>query len=192
MGHDYLKSALSRQTFLGASHASSCIVLNGSVLFFTWHLLPWRFVSQTSPLLFSSVLVVAVSDAVTSVASGPMRPLGKWWSCCLETLQWNPGAVEPLQGLRPPAALPSSLASSLFFSSFCQATDSFAALPSSCVHGPSVAGVVPKVSCSCSAISKAKCLFLNALLASNLLLLLFGQSCQMWCLCCSADSKWAE
>lgn len=88
VGHDYLKSALSHQSFLAASHSSFCIVLTGSVLFFTWHLLPWRFVSRTSPLLFSSALALAVPDAVTSVASGPIRLPGKWWSCCLEMLRW--------------------------------------------------------------------------------------------------------
>lgn len=41
-------------------------------------LLPWRFLSWPPPLLFSSALVVAVSDAVTGVASGPMRPPGRW------------------------------------------------------------------------------------------------------------------
>lgn len=102
----------------------------------------------------------------------------------------------PLQG-HPPAALPSLLACSLFFSSFCQATDSSAVCMARVFCN---SGVVPKVSCSCGGTSKTKWLFLNALLASNLFLLLFGQPCQMDLnvlfvllhLCCAADSKSAE
>lgn len=141
MGHDYLKSALSHQSFLAASHTRFCVVLSGSVLFFTWRLLPRRFVSRTSPSLFSSALALAVPDAVTSVASGPIR-------LPREVVKLLPGDAAvvthssqprcPLQGLYLLAALPAFLVCSLFFSSFCQTTDSFAVLPSSRVHGPSV------------------------------------------------------
>lgn len=104
--------------------------------------------------------------------------------CSVECCQWPPKAPREVgkllpgdaavllnPGLHPPAALPSVLACSLFFCSFWQ----FCCVAFKLVCTAQVfrgSGVVPKVSCSCSGTSKAKW-FLNALLVSNLLLLLF-------------------